>query len=177
MKVTDITSREMLSNYLNLNDLTNRGAEIGVLRGGHARCILKKWKGDTLFLIDVWKNIENKKAALNRLKEFENRCKIIHKSSINAANEIRNESLDFCYIDANHKYEYIYVDIRTWWDKVKPGGLLCGHDYGAGPDYGPFRWPAVAKVVNEFVAERNLTLHVEPPILRNITSWYITKNG
>lgn len=177
MKVTDITCREMLPKYLNENNLTNKGAEVGVLRGHHAKHILKEWKGNTLFLIDVWKNINNKNAAINRLEAFKYRCKFIHKTSVNAAKEIPNKSLDFCYIDANHKYKFIYTDIRIWWDKVKAGGLICGHDYDVGTDHSQKKWPDVALVVNEFAVEKKLTLHVEPPIRKNVTSWYITKNG
>jgi hypothetical protein len=40
-----------------------------------------------------------------------------------------DNSLDFVYIDANHTYEGVKEDIKYWYPKVKPGGLLLGHDY------------------------------------------------
>jgi hypothetical protein len=33
------------------------------------------------------------------------------------------------YIDANHLYEAVTVDIKTWLPKVKIGGILGGHDF------------------------------------------------
>lgn len=36
--------------------------------------------------------------------------------------------LDLVFIDANHSYDSIKQDILLWLPKVKPGGILCGHD-------------------------------------------------
>jgi glycosyltransferase involved in cell wall biosynthesis len=33
------------------------------------------------------------------------------------------------YIDADHRYESVVSDIQAWWPKVRPGGILSGHDY------------------------------------------------
>jgi SAM-dependent methyltransferase len=38
-------------------------------------------------------------------------------------------SLDLVFIDADHRYEQTLADVRAWLPKVKPGGMLCGHDY------------------------------------------------
>jgi Methyltransferase domain len=40
-----------------------------------------------------------------------------------------NESLDFVFIDANHVYEAVMMDIDSWKRKIKPGGYIAGHDY------------------------------------------------
>lgn len=36
---------------------------------------------------------------------------------------------DLVFIDAAHDYESIKRDIEIWRTKVKPGGILCGHDF------------------------------------------------
>jgi hypothetical protein len=36
---------------------------------------------------------------------------------------------DFILIDADHAFEAVAADIATYWPKVKPGGVLVGHDY------------------------------------------------
>lgn len=42
------------------------------------------------------------------------------------------EHLDFCYIDAAHDYASVCHDLAGWRDKVKPGGILAGHDADCG---------------------------------------------
>jgi hypothetical protein len=42
---------------------------------------------------------------------------------------IKNESLDFVYIDANHKYDAVKKDLELWYPKVRKGGVFAGHDY------------------------------------------------
>ena len=44
--------------------------------------------------------------------------------------EIPDESLDFCFIDGNHSYEFVKEDIELYLPKVKKGGLFGWHDYG-----------------------------------------------
>lgn len=49
--------------------------------------------------------------------------------SISAALNFPNDSIDFVFIDSDHAYESVKKDIETWYDKVKPGGILGGHDF------------------------------------------------
>jgi len=57
-----------------------------------------------------------------------------------AANQL--PALDFVYIDANHEYEYVIEDIKTAVKKLKPTGIISGHDYHPAT-------PGVIKAVNE----------------------------
>jgi len=70
--------------------------------------------------------------------------------SIEASKLYKNESLDFVFIDAAHDYQNVKQDINAWYEKVKYGGILAGHDYYSSGFKG------VALAVNEFVAERDL---------------------
>lgn len=37
-------------------------------------------------------------------------------------------SIDFIWIDAGHEYDQVMGDIRAWWPKLKPGGIMGGDD-------------------------------------------------
>ena len=38
--------------------------------------------------------------------------------------------LDLVFLDGEHDISSVYGDIEIWLPHVKPGGILCGHDYG-----------------------------------------------
>lgn len=46
-----------------------------------------------------------------------------------AAELIPDGSLDFVYVDARHDYCGCLKDLETYWPKLRPGGLMAGHDY------------------------------------------------
>ena len=66
----------------------------------------------------------------------------VHANSVTAASLYADRSLDFVYIDANHKYEAVLADLAAWVTKIRPGGVLGGHDYSP-------EWPGVEKAVHE----------------------------
>jgi predicted O-methyltransferase YrrM len=55
---------------------------------------------------------------------------VIQSESINAAALVPNGSVDWVFIDALHDYASVRADIAAWSPKLRPGGLLSGHDYG-----------------------------------------------
>tara|TARA_Y100000296_G_C5151910_1_gene246872 strand:+ start:362 stop:898 length:537 start_codon:yes stop_codon:yes gene_type:complete len=176
-----IFNRNSLSIFLNENNLTNTGAEIGVKNGRFSDKLLSKWNGNLLYSIDCWSGEDpttNKRYinTKNLLKKYKNRSKIIIATSERARVQIKNNSLDFCYIDADHKYEEVKKDINWWWEKVKKEGILCGHDYGY--NFKPreeWPWSGVNKAVNEFCEENNLTVYTDTEKHKKAISWYIKK--
>lgn len=72
--------------------------------------------------------IEAEKIFVARTKDVKNIIKV-RKSSIEAAKDFPDRSLDAVYIDAEHDEESIRADIKAWRPKIKFGGILSGHDY------------------------------------------------
>lgn len=58
-----------------------------------------------------------------------------------AATIVKN-GLGAVYIDGDHTYESVRDDIKAWLPKIRKGGILAGHDYGAS-------WHGVKKAVDE----------------------------
>ena len=72
--------------------------------------------------------IDAERMFIERTKDVPNIIKI-RKSSVEAAKDFPDGSLDAVYIDAAHDEDSVREDIRTWRTKIKPGGILSGHDY------------------------------------------------
>ena len=55
--------------------------------------------------------------------------KTLDMQSGEASKKFKKQSLDFVYIDGSHDYDSVCVDIEIWLPKLKPGGMIGGHDY------------------------------------------------
>ena len=53
----------------------------------------------------------------------------LRESSLQAAASFADGTVDFCFIDGDHSYEAVKQDIMAWLPKVRPQGILAGHDY------------------------------------------------
>jgi len=49
--------------------------------------------------------------------------------STDAASHFEDNSFDYIYVDARHDYCAVTEDIEYYWPKVKPGGIMAGHDF------------------------------------------------
>lgn len=95
----------------------------------------------------------------NRVKQFlgEGRSELLREMGRDAAVRFDDNSLDVVYVDADHKYEPVLADIRAWYTKVKPGGILCGDDFITGSHIEKF---GVIEAVTDFANEHNLKFAV-----------------
>lgn len=73
-------------------------------------------------MLGVWR--ENLKRA--GVLEF---ATPIQEDSARAARHFADGSLDFVYVDADHSFAKCVADIRAWRPKLKPGGVMAGHDF------------------------------------------------
>lgn len=116
------------------------GAEIGVYAGEYMEKFCQL--GIKMHGIDPWlaysgmgrtfqkqrKMDKVYQKAKERLDKYD--CAyIIKKNSMEALRDFKDESLDFVYIDGNHSFKYIAEDLCGWAKKVRPGGMVSGHDY------------------------------------------------
>jgi hypothetical protein len=172
--ITRVPARDELPALLNARGLLGRGAEIGVKLGGYSDELLSNWRGEELVSIDPWlsadpeeyvdrSNVEQDEfdryyqATRERLSRHGSRSTIWRTTSVEAATKVEDQSFDFVYIDARHDYDSVKEDLEAWCAKVRPGGILAGHDYVDGDlPQGEFY---VKSAVDEFFAERGIPVH------------------
>lgn len=113
-----------------------KGAEIGVRDGAFSKELCHRNPGVELLCVDLWGAYyhfddqygeNNYDEAVKRLSEY--KATLVKATSIEAAHNVEDGSLDFVYIDADHRFDWVMEDIITWSRKVRPGGMVAGHDY------------------------------------------------
>jgi len=162
------------------NDPPKICAEVGVYRGRFASQILGRFSEiTTYYCIDTWKHYDDFTAILRpqgemakcdfnkifrdfkvKIKPYKSKVKIYRMTSKKAAKLIKDGTLDFVFIDANHAYDYIKEDIGIWLPKVKKGGVISGHDYNV-------KRFGVTEAVDELLPKAN----------SKKTVWYWRVNG
>eukprot|EP00964_Phaeocystis_antarctica_P087223 scaffold55292_cov60-Phaeocystis_antarctica.AAC.6 len=55
--------------------------------------------------------------------------KLLQEYSVPGARRIPDGSVDLAFIDATHDYTNVHQDVLAYWSKVKPNGVLAGHDF------------------------------------------------
>jgi hypothetical protein len=166
-----LAHRNQLPQLLARRGLLGSGVEVGVQGGHFSEHLLRHWNGQRLISVDPWhaadpdeyvdvSNVSQEEhdrlyaETRERLEAFGERSIVWRTTSVEAAARLEPRSLDFVYIDARHDYRSVKEDLGHWYDKVRPGGVLAGHDYldGTRPQgkYG------VKSAVDEFFAERGL---------------------
>jgi hypothetical protein len=166
-----VTGRDELPRVLNSRGLRGRGVEVGVNDGWFSEWILRGWRGERLFSVDPWRAEVDRNGdyanwgqaeidavyerVVQRLGAYGARSEVIRETSAGAAPRFADGTLDFVYIDAAHDVESVREDIAAWYPKVRPGGLLSGHDYYDGPLYGTVY--GVATAVRELCEREGLS--------------------
>lgn len=113
--------------------------EIGCYLGKSTACLaveaINSGKDIVIYAIDLW-NPENKIGCtpadfmknLNPLGKDKAIINPIQLDSVQAANLFKDESVDFVWVDGDHRYTGAVGDIRAWWPKLKNGGWMGGDD-------------------------------------------------
>ncbi|AIX18326.1 hypothetical protein Syn7803C34_27 [Synechococcus phage ACG-2014f] len=144
------------------------GYEIGVSNGATFGKILKKcdnieWHGvDPWVVCSEYDKRPNGKGKWNHDGNYEKVQEIVSKypkraythrmTSVEAAKEVEDRSIDIIFIDGLHTYEGVKEDLEAWVPKIKIGGIISGHDYK-----GMKRHEGVTIRVNEVFGEENIT--------------------
>jgi len=171
-----------------------KGAEIGTDQGEYAEVLLKTIPDLTLYCIDPWKaesyELEQQPESHEDQEYFDKRFEetvkrlnqyqvnICQMTSMEAIKTFEDNSLDFVYIDGNHDFLNVTQDMHYWLKKVRPGGILSGHDYVRYPSR---KFNHVQKVVNAYTtAYHLLPVFLVSPTTKGMKrdhyrSWFLVK--
>lgn len=144
----------------------SRGAEIGVWRGQTFYHLLDVCPELELIGVDCWPAPESphekdqergistwyppevirahRASVLAALPAYGDRARIVEADSVVAAKSVEDGSLDFVFVDADHSTEGVLRDVAAWRPKLRPGGVLLGHDE---------QWPSVRRALSQLFDE------------------------
>lgn len=147
-----LATRDDLGFELRRLGLRGIGVEVGVEAGYFTFALLQGWRQASLFIqVDMWSpganenysDVANKRSE-NHILAMMASCRIGHAvvkrgwagavaqckgGSIDCSHYWGDESLDFIYLDARHDRQSVLADLQAYWPKLKPGGVIAGHDY------------------------------------------------
>ena len=167
----------------------NTAVEVGTHRAQFASVMINRLKPKNFYAVDplrLFPGLTSKpgiefdsQLSLDILAEFVSEYlsrrghTLIRELSETASKQFEDNSLDIVYLDADHSFNGCSNDIDYWYPKVKPGGILAGHDYcngntQTGQVYGVIQ--AVAQLVDEH--ELDLFVTCDP-----FPSWMIVKDN
>ena len=120
-----------------------KGVEIGTEKGKFAEVLLKSNPSLKLYCVDPYLFYEANEGYkvgttqldhTNNLEETQKRLEgldytLIVETSMEAVGGFEDNSLDFVYIDGNHRLDHVVNDLTFWSKKVRSGGIIAGHDY------------------------------------------------
>lgn len=142
MQLSPLEGRAAFGEMLNRRKLNGIAVEVGTHRGVYANAFLQHWKRGTLHCVDPYisgydpadpasngNRTADYEKARQTLTKYKDRVKFIQSTSEDAALRFEDNTLDFVYVDAKHRFEDVFLDLSIWYPKVKPSGVLAGHDF------------------------------------------------
>lgn len=151
--------------------------EVGVYWGQSfswavVECVNRGKKID-LVAVDAWPDAWTSPEGWPMIEKFKH-CmepldglyRYIQSGSADAARHFADASVDFVFLDADHVYPRVYEDIHAWLPKIRPGGIIAGHDYNE-PHGG------VIQAVNEIFPGRAIPIPSDNEDEPNFFSWKV----
>jgi len=164
-------STEYVRNNLGSNLII---CEIGSYKGLNVLNMVNVLDIEKLYVIDPYEvyddgsgSADNNQKEMDKIYEDLKKkvrrypVEFVRKYSDEAVNDI--PMINFCYIDGDHRYEWVKKDIENYWPKIKKGGVIGGHDFTS-------RRIGLIRAVLEFVDKECLELNAKG------SDWWVIKN-
>jgi predicted O-methyltransferase YrrM len=191
LPIKKIVTRDSFGQWLEANKLTGMGVEVGTYYGAFAEMLATQWEHGQVFTVDPynwnvtpayvdgcrtdWAAADKREldpevvmgAAKVRLASLRN-CRMLRMTSLEAAAQFTDESLAFVYLDGDHSEAAVAADFAAWLPKVRPGGIIAGHDFYDRDDH--LMRGGVFSFLWDYCMANNWKPHVT-----QCTSWWFVK--
>jgi hypothetical protein len=147
--------------------------EIGSFTGESAELFIRSGKVKKIICIDPWSDevyAPLEASGDTIFKKYSDRMDLVKREmgglpeiiairefSAKASLALKDSSYDFVYIDGDHSYKGVVDDIKNYLPKLKPDGILAGHDYYPNDEYSYEKkmqaFPEVPAGVNDMVGK------------------------
>jgi SAM-dependent methyltransferase len=140
------------SEFLDYMPKNGVAAEIGIAHGDFSAMILERTSPRLLHLIDYF---DSRDTSAGQYDEIAARFApqvaagevVIHKGlSTDALAKFPDAYFDWVYLDTGHDYASTVLELELCRHKVKPDGIIAGHDYVTGAWSGWYRYGVVEAV-------------------------------
>lgn len=158
-KLLEVKTHSELLTQIVMAQRWRRGAELGLEKGITFEMLLERC-GEQFSLIGVdvfspqpgvigaevylhprYRHEENRIKCREITDRYRRRSRLLEMTTHEAADVVKDDSIDFVFIDANHSYEAVLQDLQDWQPKIRKKGWIMGHDWPMG---------GVQKAVKEF---------------------------
>ncbi len=168
------------------------GVEIGVFTGEFSKQILRYAQPKKMHFIDGWWEIYGEffpdwgeytnfgklsthdayQQFLIKTEPFKDKTKIeIHVGNdLEILSQFPDHYFDWAYVDSSHEYEHTLNELKILSFKIKPDGIISGHDYILDPNHIHY---GVKKAIEEFCQQYSFELFY----LDRFTQWAIRKKN
>jgi len=135
------------------------GVEVGLWKGDFASMMLDENRRLKWIAVDPYSEYGARpknqawwdgicKKVVSKMDRFGDRFTLIRKSSKEGVKDLPN-NVDFVFVDGNHDYKFVCEDVSLFEKKIRPGGIMSGHDYF---------FEDIYKAVDEYAEEHNRDL-------------------
>lgn len=143
---------------------TKRTVELGADKGDFSATIIRTMIPRHHSIVDTWAteryNSKKFEYVKNRFaSELDSgQLSILRLDSIEAAKEFDDETIDFLYIDTDHRYRHTLDEIRAWAPKISRHGILAGDDFAVGNPKVGMEYGVITAVFDFLKENRNWQL-------------------
>jgi len=180
----------MIQSYISCNGNIT-WVEIGVHKGFNPWQVMNRFSNDInkMYLIDPYipfpeihehfktqeKQDDHKEMAKGRLSCYESKCIWLEEMSDTASLKFTDGSIDILYVDGDHSFDGVLLDIEKYHKKMKKGGLIIFDDWNLPAS--PTQSPVAQWAAKNDIQEITFPLLLDYPAIRNCFGTIVPNQG